>query len=121
MAAPAPPKAKRKRRRTNPGFGDVPTAPRRVAVYLRRSTDDEHQPFSITAQDTALASYITTQPGWTLVAKFSDDASAPPPAGPASSRPCAPPGPGGSMASGLPGGPVLPPPVRPARPAQRTR
>jgi len=46
-----------------------------VAVYLRRSTDDEHQPFSITAQDTALASYVTTQPGWTLVAKFSDDAS----------------------------------------------
>ncbi len=75
MAAPAPPKAKRKRRRTAPGFGDVPTGPRRVAVYLRRSTDDEHQPFSITAQDTALASYVTTQPGWTLVAKFSDDAS----------------------------------------------
>src|SRR5207237_5066635 len=75
MAAPAPPKAKRKRRRTNPGFGDVPTGPRRVAVYLRRSTDDEHQPFSITAQDTALASYVTIQPGWTLVAKFSDDAS----------------------------------------------
>ena len=68
MAAPAPPKPRRKRRRTAPGFGDMPTGPRRVAVYLRRSTDDEHQPFSINAQDTALASYVTTQPGWTLVA-----------------------------------------------------
>jgi site-specific DNA recombinase len=77
MAAPAPPKPKRdrKRRRTAPGFGDIPAGPRRVAIYLRRSTDDEHQPFSITAQDTALASYVTTQPGWTLVAKYSDDAS----------------------------------------------
>jgi site-specific DNA recombinase len=75
MAAPAPPRPKRKRRRTAHGFGDIPAGPRRVAIYLRRSTDDEHQPFSISAQDTALGSYVTTQPGWTLVAKFTDDAS----------------------------------------------
>ena len=77
MAAPAPPKPKRarKRRRTAPGFGDIPIGPRRVAIYLRRSTDDEHQPFSISAQDSALGKYVTTQPGWTLVATFTDDAS----------------------------------------------
>jgi len=77
MAAPAPPRPKRarKRRRTTPGFGDLPTGPRRIAIYLRRSTDDEHQPFSISAQDSALGKYVTTQPGWTLVATFTDDAS----------------------------------------------
>jgi len=46
-----------------------------VAVYLRRSTDDEHQPFSIDAQQTALEAYVKSQPGWTLVATYSDDAS----------------------------------------------
>lgn len=77
MAAPTPPKPRRarKRRRTAPGFGDLPTGPRRVAIYLRRSTDDEHQPFSISAQDSALGKYVTPQPGWTLVATFTDDAS----------------------------------------------
>jgi site-specific DNA recombinase len=77
MAAPAPakPKRARKRRRTTPGFGDLPTGPRRVAIYLRRSTDDEHQPFSINVQDSALGKYVTTQPGWTLVATYTDDAS----------------------------------------------
>jgi DNA invertase Pin-like site-specific DNA recombinase len=78
MSAPAPatPKrAARKRRRPASGFGDMPTGPRRVAIYRRRSTDDEHQPFSHAAQDTALVRYITTQPGWTLVAKYADDAS----------------------------------------------
>ncbi len=74
-SAPSKPKRDRKRRRTVPGFGDVPSGPRRAAIYLRRSTDDEHQPFSIGAQDTALGSYVTTQPDWTLVAKFTDDAS----------------------------------------------
>jgi site-specific DNA recombinase len=76
MSAPArtrrPPN---KRRRAAPGFGDLPTGPRRVAVYLRRSTDDEHQPFSISAQEASLGSYVNSQPGWTLVATFTDDAS----------------------------------------------
>ena len=56
MAAPVPPKPKRarKHRRAAPGFGDIAIGPRRVAIYLRRSTDDEHQPFSISAQDSAL-------------------------------------------------------------------
>ena len=47
----------------------------RVGIYVRRSTDDEHQPYSIEAQDTRLTAYIDSQPGWRLVARFSDDAS----------------------------------------------
>lgn len=71
----------------------MPSGPRRIAIYLRRSTDDEFQPFSINAQNTAVASYVTTQPGWTLVAKFTDDASGATTDRPASSKPCAPPWP----------------------------
>lgn len=48
---------------------------RRIAIYTRRSTDDEHQPFSIDAQIASLKNYIKSQPGWTLVLEFSDDAS----------------------------------------------
>ncbi|WP_018253865.1 recombinase family protein [Salinispora mooreana] len=47
----------------------------RVAVYTRRSTDEEHQPFSIEAQDTKLAAYVASQPGWHIVERFTDDAS----------------------------------------------
>jgi site-specific DNA recombinase len=50
--------------------GDV-----RVGVYVRRSTDDEHQPYSIEAQDIRLAAYIDSQPGWRQAARFADDAS----------------------------------------------
>ncbi len=49
---------------------------RRVAVYTRRSTDEEHQPYSIEAQMLRLDAYIASQPGWTKVASFSDNASA---------------------------------------------
>jgi site-specific DNA recombinase len=55
----------------SPGHsGDV-----RVGVYERRSTDDEHQPYSIEAQDARLAAYIGSQPGWRQAARFADDAS----------------------------------------------
>ncbi|HEU5111596.1 MAG TPA: recombinase family protein [Micromonosporaceae bacterium] len=47
----------------------------RVALYTRRSTDDEHQPFSIEAQDTRLDAYVASQPGWQIVERFTDDAS----------------------------------------------
>ncbi|MFL6140389.1 MAG: recombinase family protein [Labedaea sp.] len=47
----------------------------RVGIYVRRSTDDEHQPYSIEAQDTRLGAYIDSQPGWRLVKRFADDAS----------------------------------------------
>ena len=55
-----------------PGHGDAV----RVGVYVRRSTDDEHQPYSIEAQDARLAAYISSQPGWRQAARFADDASA---------------------------------------------
>jgi len=72
MSATTAPKRK-KRRPTGP-FGG-PGGPRRIGIYERRSTDDEHQPFSIEAQDSALTKYAGSQPGWTITAKYSDDAS----------------------------------------------
>jgi site-specific DNA recombinase len=49
---------------------------RRVAIYLRRSTDEDHQPFSLEAQETKLRAFVESQPGeWTIVAVYSDDAS----------------------------------------------
>jgi site-specific DNA recombinase len=47
----------------------------RVAIYVRRSTDDENQPYSIDVQDTRLDAYIASQPNWQLVLRFADDAS----------------------------------------------
>ncbi len=47
----------------------------RVAIYTRRSTDDDHQPYSIDAQTTRLEAYVASQPGWHIVRRFSDDAS----------------------------------------------
>ncbi len=47
----------------------------RVAIYIRRSTDEEHQPFSLEAQEAKLRAYINSQPGWSLVAVYPDDAS----------------------------------------------
>ena len=69
--------AKEKRRRVSAaGFGQTPAGTRRVAIYVRRSTDDENQPFSLDAQLTALTSYVASQPGWVLVGDpYSDDAS----------------------------------------------
>lgn len=66
--------SKPRQRRRGAGLAAKP-GPRRVAIYTRRSTDDEHQPFSIDAQLAALKAYITSQPAWTLVAEFTDDAS----------------------------------------------
>lgn len=37
----------------------------RVGKYKRRSTDEDHQPFSLDAQDTRLDAYITSQDDWT--------------------------------------------------------
>src|SRR5215468_9882820 len=48
-----------------------------VAIYVRRSTDDEHQPYSLESQLTRLRAYIASQPGWVLVDTFRDDASQP--------------------------------------------
>ncbi|MBQ0894188.1 recombinase family protein [Micromonospora sp. U56] len=76
MAAPplAPPR--RRGWRAQPTTDtERPAGPSRVCIYVRRSTDDEHQPFSLDAQRAALEKYVASQPGWTIVADYEDDAS----------------------------------------------
>ncbi len=48
----------------------------RIAIYIRRSTDEDHQPFSLEAQETRLRAFVASQPGdWQIVAIYADDAS----------------------------------------------
>jgi site-specific DNA recombinase len=49
--------------------------PTRVGTLTRRSTDEQHQPFSIELQDTKLGAYIKSQDDWTLVRKYTDNKS----------------------------------------------
>src|SRR6202047_2935839 len=44
----------------------------RVATYTRISTDEEHQPYSLEAQDTRLRAYVASQEGWELTHQYSD-------------------------------------------------
>ena len=39
----------------------------RIATYLRISTDEERQPFSLEAQADRLGAYVAAQPGWRLI------------------------------------------------------
>ncbi len=66
-------KAARRTQNTPPRLDDLDTV--RVGVYMRRSTDDEHQPYSIEAQNERLKSFVESQPGWQVALRFSDDAS----------------------------------------------
>ena len=43
-----------------------------VATYTRISTDEEHQPYSLEAQDQRLRAYISSQDGWELMRQFTD-------------------------------------------------
>lgn len=47
----------------------------RVALYLRISTDEEHQPFSLEAQRLKLEAFVPTQPGWVHTATYEDQVS----------------------------------------------
>ena len=47
----------------------------RVATYIRISTDEDHQPYSLEAQAERLAAYVKSQPDWELARRFSDQAS----------------------------------------------
>ena len=47
----------------------------RVAIYIRISTDEERQPFSLEAQETKLRAYIESQEGWQLVTVVPEQAS----------------------------------------------
>ena len=42
----------------------------RIATYTRISTDEDHQPFSLGAQDERLEAYARTQDGWRIVRRF---------------------------------------------------
>ena len=63
------------RRATTRAVAHAATTGLRIAIYTRRSTDEAHQKYSIEAQTVGLHAYITSQPDWTLVASFTDDAS----------------------------------------------
>ena len=54
---------------------DTSTGPCRVCIYIRRSTDDEHQPFSLAAQQTALRSTSRASPAGSSSRITRDDAS----------------------------------------------
>jgi site-specific DNA recombinase len=47
----------------------------RVATYTRISTDEEHQPYSLEAQETRLDAYIRSQEGWQLSRRYTDQMS----------------------------------------------
>jgi site-specific DNA recombinase len=58
-------------RKTAPRYADrlsgmEPGREVRVGVYLRISTDEAHQPFSLEAQEHRLRAFIESQPGWCL-------------------------------------------------------
>src|SRR6266508_1380059 len=49
---------------------------RRIVIYIRRSTDEDNQPYSLEAQETKLRAFVESQPGdWQIVKIYSDDAS----------------------------------------------
>jgi site-specific DNA recombinase len=47
----------------------------RVATYVRISTDEDRQPFSLEAQGLRLDAFITSQPGWRHVKTYTDQFS----------------------------------------------
>ena len=50
--------------------------PVRVALYTRISTDETNQPYSLGAQSDRLEAYVASQPGWTIVERYTDQARA---------------------------------------------
>lgn len=44
----------------------------RVAIYTRISTNEEHQPYSLEAEDTRLGAYIESVDDWELARRYSD-------------------------------------------------
>jgi site-specific DNA recombinase len=47
----------------------------RVALYLRISTDEDHQPFSLSAQEHRLTAFVASQPGWEHAKTYTDQFS----------------------------------------------
>lgn len=44
----------------------------RIATYTRISTDEEHQPYSLEAQNDRLGAYIRSQEAWDLSRQYTD-------------------------------------------------
>ena len=51
------------------------SAPVRVVTYTRISTDETNQPYSLGAQHDRLDAFVASQPGWQVVARYTDQAS----------------------------------------------
>jgi site-specific DNA recombinase len=47
----------------------------RVGLYTRISTDETNQPYSLGAQSDRLQAFVASQPGWTIVETYTDQAS----------------------------------------------
>jgi site-specific DNA recombinase len=65
----APP---RKSRCRPPRRGAPCTTLRGIRFGRYARTDEEHQPYSLEAQDTRLGAYIASQDGWELTRSYSD-------------------------------------------------
>jgi site-specific DNA recombinase len=63
------------KRPARPTRADLTPNDPRVATYLRISTDEDHQPFSLDAQRQRLDAFIASQPGWTHVRTYTDQMS----------------------------------------------
>lgn len=61
--------------RPTPAEPQEATGDIRVGIYLRISTDEAHQPFSLDAQRHRLLAFIPTQPGWVHVENYEDQMS----------------------------------------------
>src|ERR1035437_3668297 len=48
----------------------------RVALYTRISTDETNQPYSLGVQSERLEAFVASQPGWSIVETYTDQASA---------------------------------------------
>ncbi len=70
-----PPNRNRNERPPSAAALSDPQSPVRVAAYVRISTDELHQPYSLEAQEEKLQAYIASQPGWQLTTVFRDQAS----------------------------------------------
>ncbi len=47
----------------------------RVALYLRRSTDEENQQYTFQVQEDRMRAYVASQPGWRVVVVYDDNKS----------------------------------------------
>jgi len=59
-------------RRTTTKQTHQPEATMRIATYTRISTDEDHQPYSLEAQEKRLGAFVQSQDGWELTRSYTD-------------------------------------------------